>query len=116
LTILDILARKVNQTRQKSDELFRQGQGNLSFDDWLHQLNQVLKQASHDCFVKKSQSEKNKEEVKRFGKLFEDLIATLKLDEKNQWIQVATLVYSYLEPATKVLNKKQQAGLTDLKK
>jgi hypothetical protein len=44
--------------------------------------------------------------VKRFGRLFEELIPTLKLDEKNQWIQVATLIFSYLDPAKKVLNKK----------
>ena len=60
--------------------------------------------------VKKSGSEQNKEEVKRFGKLFEDIIsmfAMFKEDEKAKWIQVSVLFFSYLEPAIKLLNKKQ---------
>jgi hypothetical protein len=57
--------------------------------------------------IKKSGSDKNKEEVKRFGKLFEDILSLIKDDQKEQWIQVTSLFFSYLEPAIKLLNKKQ---------
>jgi len=49
----------------------------MPFDDWLHQLNQTLRRASHDIIVKKSGDDRNKEEIKRFGRLFEDLMVLL---------------------------------------
>ena len=115
LTILDFIAQTHNSAASsKSDHVFTQGTtSDLRFDHWIYLLNTQLRPAT-TAFIKKEGD--TKDAIKAIAKdLEEEILQDITKEGSKKWAILAALVYSYLEPASKLLNKRVQTFLSDLK-
>ena len=114
LTILDYLANARNEGQSaKKEHIFTQGQvASLHFDHWLHVLNSQLRPAVTQLINKEGEPQ---EVIKAVAKDFEESGLMQALVEDPRWLVLAALSYSYLEPASKLVNKKIQTFLGQLK-
>jgi len=116
LTILDYIAQQHNAgIASKADHVYTQGQASdLRFDHWAYVLNSQLRPAS-TAFVKKEGD--TKETIKSIAKDLEDMniLQELSTEAGKKWSILSALVYSYLEPALKLLNKRVQTFLGAIK-
>ena len=100
--------------------VFLQGRAStLAFDEWVNVLNRRLRPAMNSHTVTKDGADV-KETIKSVAKTLEDqkLFDLLTADgdaAAKRNVYLAALVYSYLESAPKLLNKRVQTALTAIK-
>lgn len=121
LTIMDFIAVHKNRENRANgvrlgNPYFSQGlASSISFDDIASTLNRRVRPATTAVAITKDASNDQKETIKSVAKALEDN-GTLELltnehDDSKKFAYLASLVYSYFEPAQKLLNKRIQAFL-----
>lgn len=115
LSIMDFIATQKNRTnKSRNMHMFLQGQAStLAFDDWASVLNRRLRPAMDSHTVNKPEcgaGPEVKETIKAVAKALEDqkMLDTLTADAEStkRYAYLSALVYSYLESASKLLNKR----------
>lgn len=115
LSIMDYIVAEKNRNMSVSQTIFMQGRAaSISFDDWVGMLNARLRPASNSFAVSKDGADV-KEVIKAVAKLLEDkkVLDMLVEDSSNSSrnVYLASLIFAYLEPAQKLLNKRVQSAL-----
>ena len=111
---MDFITFEKNRESKDTPSFYLQGSANsIVFDDWVGVLNRRLRPAVTSMAIAKDGSDV-KEIIKAIAKALEeqkvlDMLAEEGSDKRNAYL--ASLVYSYLEPASKLINKKVQSSL-----
>ena len=115
---MDFIATQKNRANAQGSTLFLQGRSStLSFDEWVGVLNRRLRPASTSFAITKDNPDA-KDIIKAVAKALEDQkildLFTEEGDAGNRFAYLASLVYTFLEPAVKILNKRVQSSLTTM--
>ena len=118
LTIISYLVGLKNAELPSALHYLTQGSSDLNFDNLIYMLNTRLRKAADAFAITSKNSEPAKDTIKQTAKELEESNVLQELAESpdaHRKVVAAALVFSFLDPVSKLVNKKVQTILKQLK-